>query len=506
MNTIRITKSFWYLVLAIMCFEVLSLAGWSWPLVGKIAFWLILGLTGLVAFWRLDIALWVVLAELVVGSKGYLFSGNVGSFSASIRLGLFCVVIAVWLITRLTKHQVRFFKSKLFWWYAIFLGALGWGIVNALIRHHPAKNIFLDVNGFLYLGLIFVFYEVITDRKKIATAIEIILAGLTAVAIKTLVLLLIFASQVSFLPSLYRWVRDTRVNEITLISHNFYRVFSQSQIYCLFGAILILVILTLAVGREGLKKHRALIILYVLATTTILISYSRSLWLSLAVTLIFVAVIFVRTYHYRLKGIVVFGGAVIGIFIAEIGCVYLLVNAPQWLKARGGGVSLSTLVEERIGDTNEVALQSRWNLITPLGQEIWKSPILGQGFGSEVTYLSKDPRIVANTGGLYKTYSFEWGYLDLALKLGLIGLTIYALFLFQLFRIGIQAYRKNENGERIFILGLLLALVSLLITHATTPYLNHPLGLGFIMVCAVIFEQFRHGKQQDENQLAAAQH
>ncbi len=506
MSTIRITKTFWYIVLAIACIEVLSLAGWSWPLVGKIAFWVILGVTGLVAFWRLDIALWIVIAELVVGSKGYLFSSNVGSFSVSIRLGLFCVVIAVWLLTRLLKRKVQFFKSKLFWWYVIFLGALGWGIANGLIRHHPSKNIFLDVNGFLYLGLIFVFYEVMIDRKKIATAIEVILAGLTAVAVKTLVLLLLFASQVSFLPSLYRWVRDTRVNEITLISHNFYRVFSQSHIFSLFGAILVLVVLAVAVRREGIKKHRALIILYIMATTTILISYSRSLWLSFAVTLIFVTVALIQRYNYRFKNIIALGAIMIGIFIVEIGCIYLLVNAPQWLKAHGGGVSLSSLVEDRLGDTNEVALQSRWNLIKPLGQEIWKSPFLGQGFGSEVTYVSKDPRVVATTGGLYKTYSFEWGYLDLALKLGLIGLVIYALFLYQIFKNGIQAYRKNENGEKMFILGLLLALTSLLITHATTPYLNHPLGLGFIMTCAVIFEQLRHGNYQSENQLAAAQH
>lgn len=504
MNLIRLTKTFKYALLSIACVEVLSVAGWSWPLIGRIAFITILVGTFITGLKRLDVALWILLIELVIGSKGYLFSYNLGSYSISIRLGLFGVVLAAWLITRLTQKKIIFLKAKIFWWFLALLAALGWGIVNGLIRHHPTNNIFLDVNGFLYLGLILIFYDVIFDRKKISTTLEIMLAGIVGIALKTIILLELFAAQVSFMPSLYRWVRDTRVYEITLDKYNFYRIFSQSQIYCLFGALIIMILLSSAARNKELKKNRALITIFILATTTILISYSRSLWLSLAVTILITCIILYKIYHFRIKASLVFGLVLVAVFLAEIASIMVLVNAPHWLKARGGGVGLSSLVEERIGNTNEVALQSRWNLLKPLTLEIKKSPLLGQGFGSEVTYLSKDPRVVASTGGLYKTYSFEWGYLDLILKIGLFGLFIYLLFLYQIFKAGFRAYKNITGNDRAVIVGLLIALASLILTHATTPYLNHPLGLGLIMLCAVIFEYYNisrieNGSQPSEN-------
>lgn len=503
MNILRISKIYWYALLAIACAEVFSLAGWSWPWLGTTAFWVIIGATCLIAVRRLDIALWIVIAELVIGSKGYLFSMNIGSYSVSIRLGLFCVVVFIWLVTQIIKRRINFFRSKLFVWFMVFIAAIMGGIINGYFHDHLLKNIFLDANGFLYFGLIFVFYDVITNRRKISTAIEIIMAGVTGVAIKTICLLLLFASHASFLQSLYRWVRDTRVYEITLISHNFYRIFSQSQIYCLLLMIILLMVLIFKGLPKIIKDNRGIVYIYIATTTTILISYSRSFWLSIAITLMIMAFIIHKYYKFRIRKIFITGAIITFVFAAEVILILFIVNIPHWLESGGGGVSLSGLVEERLGDTNEVALQSRWNLIKPLTLEIQKSPMIGQGFGSEVTYITEDPRVVASTGGIYKTYSFEWGYLDLMLKIGIIGLFIYALFLYKIFELGINVYKKCVDEEAAIIIGFLLAFVSILVTHITTPYLNHPLGIGFIMFCAVIFDVFKKEHEQTENKYSA---
>ena len=55
---------------------------------------------------------------------------------------------------------------------------------------------------------------------------------------------------------------------------------------------------------------------------------------------------------------------------------------------------------------------------------------MGRGFGATVTYQTRDPRILADNGsGEYTTYAFEWGWLDIWLKLGIFGLAAYFLLI-----------------------------------------------------------------------------
>src|SRR3989338_9017856 len=58
--------------LFVVLVELISLATQPYPAVQNLAFALIIFLTLVIALKRLDLALWIALAELVVGSKGYL--------------------------------------------------------------------------------------------------------------------------------------------------------------------------------------------------------------------------------------------------------------------------------------------------------------------------------------------------------------------------------------------------------------------------------------------------
>lgn len=493
MRLINFGKTFLLTLLFLLVIEGLSIAGWSWPLAGKIIFWLIVACTFLLSWMRLDLAFCVVLAELLVGSKGYLFSYDIGNFTVSLRLGLFLAIFSVWFIHYFLKRQVSFRQSKLFWWFtAFFLVYLG-AVINSLARNYPLKNVFLDANGYLYFGLIFVFYEVFADQEKIRRGLEVFFAGLIIFALKTLTLLIIFSAQPDFISLVYRWARDTRVEEITFVAQNFYRIFSQSHFYSLVGAILIITLLALKSRAEWQKRYRFLVIALTCSTVSLLISYSRSFWLSFILTAIVMLVVFVKRYRFSFRRVFKFSLALIGLLTLEAVLIVLLVSLPTWLTTGQPGTSLASLIEERIGDSQEPALQSRWSLLKPLTKEIISSPVIGKGFASEVTYVSSDPRLVASSGGIYRTYGFEWGYLDIMLKMGLIGLAVYGLFLWQLGKLGLMAYKKCSSEQQIIVLGLLFGLLALIISHATTPYLNHPLGIGYLLLCAAVFERFHHG-------------
>jgi O-antigen ligase len=108
--------------------------------------------------------------------------------------------------------------------------------------------------------------------------------------------------------------------------------------------------------------------------------------------------------------------------------------------------------------------------------EVGRAPIEGSGFGATITYQSRDPRIVQATGGEYTTYAFEWGWLDLWYKLGLLGLV---LVLAILFRLGYGFWRLRPQDWQTW--AIIIGLVSLATVHFFTPYLNHPLGFGILI-------------------------
>lgn len=116
-----------------------------------------------------------------------------------------------------------------------------------------------------------------------------------------------------------------------------------------------------------------------------------------------------------------------------------------------------------------------------LWHKIAEHPFAGSGFGATVTYLSADPRVVAQTGGLYTTYAFEWGWMDLWIKFGVFGVLA---FLFLLWRVG-RRVSRSPLPEWIR-LTMLASLVALSATHFFTPYLNHPLGLFALIVLELI--------------------
>jgi O-antigen ligase len=138
--------------------------------------------------------------------------------------------------------------------------------------------------------------------------------------------------------------------------------------------------------------------------------------------------------------------------------------------------SLKTLFGSR-GSTTDAAAESRWNLLPVLVSKIKERPMLGSGFGATVTYPSKDPRILAqNPDGMYTTSAFEWGWLDHWIKFGILGIPFMAWLLVS---IAMRIWKLDE--EKWLRAGFVASIVGMAALHVFTPYLNHPLGFGFLL-------------------------
>lgn len=461
---------------------ILSFVSYFYPLFNKVAFFVILTLTLILTLEKLEYGLYILLAELFIGSKGYLFYLDTGGVSVSLRIALFLVVIGVWLYQKIKKRNLKFNLNK--WWWIFFVFII-WGFIWGLIRGNSFQNVFFDFNAWLYFGAIFLFIDTIKSREQIENILQILTAAVTIIVIKTFFLLYIFSHgmEVAMYP-LYRWLRQFLIGEITLMDSGFYRIFFQSQIYVLIGFFIFAAIL---IWQKN--TNRKLITSYWLLVagcfSSILISFSRSFWVGLAFGLL-VLLIFLIILKLPFKKILRMGLGGLIMLVISVAAILITVKFPYPTPSK---ISWGSMLEERLTDLSEAAVRSRWDLLPPLGRAIAKHPIVGSGFGTTVTYKSSDPRALQfNPTGEFTTYAFEWGYLDIMLKIGLAGLLVYLLLIVKIWRLGWLLGRSGASLP----LGLLLGLFALLTTNFFSPYLNHPLGIGYIMLCGIIFQKLKN--------------
>jgi len=435
---------------------------------------------------------YVLLAELFIGSKGYLFFLTVGNFRISIRIGIFLVIMAVWFYQLLRyKDKVNqfFTKANQFFYYYLTLALfLLIGAVNGL-AHQSIGNVFFDFNGWLYFLLTPVFFAVFSQKEIIGKALSILFAAVSYLSLKTLVLLVIFSRQLAWpLETIYRWVRDSGVGEITWAGVNFYRIFFQAHLYVLIGFLLSISLLLFAKRLAFARfEKRWLFLTMILSSTAVLASLSRSFWLGgLAALAIALAIYFWQARPGLLK---------LGLILLALIVLFFLEN--NFLKLISGSFENNLIAKRFAAPTEEAAASSRISQLKPLWRSVQNNLLLGSGFGQTVTYQSDDPRIrKASPDGWYATYAFEWGYLDIWLKIGLFGLLAYLALLLQT---AYQAWLLFKQSDFLpLILGLILGLAGAVVTSIFSPYLNHPLGIGWLMlVSAVIFSLNVYEKQKN---------
>jgi len=225
---------------------------------------------------------------------------------------------------------------------------------------------------------------------------------------------------------------------------------------------------------------------------SLILSFSRSLWLGTMVIGLFIFLITTWSWRVNKRHLTAW---IVGNGVAITVSFFLLFSISLIpIPSSEGAFTIDSLTDRVKDIQDEAAAASRWNLLPVLATVIAHQPLLGYGFGKTVTYVSHDPRVLlAHTSGEYVTYAFEWGYLDMMVKLGLLGLLVYLCMIRELFFQGLSALKRNthERGTDTYALisGLIFGIGALLVIHMFTPYLNHPLGIGLIIFCGLLFER-----------------
>jgi hypothetical protein len=395
------------------------------------------------------------LAELLVGGKGYLLSLHIGGVSVSIRMILY-VVLGVIALKCWWSGQ-REIQKEAWAGPAILAGWVAFATIIGLAHHYSKGAVWYDVNAFLFLAVFPWWWITIRTAKDWREKVSaLIAAALIIIAVKSWLLVVLFGQDHTWLTRLYRWIRNTGVGEVTAIYGQMNRVFMQSQIYSLLGSFYFL--------SGWLTKQAPRKVLWPLGAGIfgMIISLSRSFWLGLAIGLAVYVILTIRQWRrwWRLW-------PVIAVAVVSFGLYSWAMNFPSILPHDQGQ---RNAILSRISSADAMSSSTaRINQIQPLLTAISKSPVIGEGFGKSVTYFSTDPRVK----GWRTTTAFELGYLDWWLKMGFIGIGILLWWLVVIAKRTFRSiYREN----------LLTSLVALAGVHLTTPYLNHPLGIGWLAI------------------------
>ncbi len=542
-NKMSITNLFnrkFYLILAIIFLaELFSLFGYLLSDFNKIGFFIIVLLTIIASLIKLEYGLWILLAELFIGSKGYLFFFEYDGLIISIRIALWLIIMSVWLakvisnLIKTRKLQIEFFKSSYFSYFIILFLFIAWGVINGFLNNNTISNIFFDFNGWLYFTLVFpvcyVCYvlnrqsplrETLTRRENnqhfdtpkyqseqiqqkqyfdtleyqsgfhtagspINSVLQIFTASIIWLSAKTFFLLFAFShNMIGMTSELYRWVRVSGVGEITQMQGGFYRIFFQSHIFVLIGFFVFILLLAQAINKKD-KLDKKFIIYYLLLIiilfSVIVISFSRSFWVGLAIGLLIYWFIDLLVYKASWKKFIITNAILLCAGILSVGLIVAVVKFPY--PSPTGGFATTELLSERVSQiTGEAGVSSRWALLPELRQEIKRAPILGQGFGATVTYKSSDPRVLQSSPtGEYTTYAFEWGWLDVWLKLGFFGMLAYLILIG---KICVNGFKQSAQNK--IVLGLIIGLIVISAVSVFSPYMNHPLGIGYLILVSVM--------------------
>lgn len=493
-------------------FYLFSYLGYLFPFLNAFIFCIIILATIILTFKKLEYGILIALSELFVGGRGYLFSFNFFDFIVSIRLAIFILVFLIWLFLYRPAEKFKFVKSRYFLPFAFLTCMIIIAAGRGIYFGYSIKNIFFDLNGYLYFALLFPIFDVFNKEfaKKI---INYLVSGGLALSFLTIFLGLGFgflhpeaklansgllsyqfgqeeekkAEDISHTimakeelktfawrrdfsnqkqPE-YRWSRDTGVGELTYIAGSVFRFFSSSQLYFLAAlAILIFGLREIINKFRARKKEFIIQSIFILGIFgALLISFSRSLWLGLAAIIVYFC--FSLPWKKALKTIL------ISLIFLETLVIVSGVFLPKAYEIVADRVT--TIVRPQTQSTGS----TRINILRSATQEIKKHIILGSGFGKIISYESNIP----GATGILKVFTFEWQYLEIALKMGLIGLIFYIWFILKIF----HEYRENSGKNNVLAQALMAALIGFLIVNITTPYLNHPLGIGLLSIIIIYF-------------------
>lgn len=464
-------KMFWRGIGVIAIFYCLSALAYQNDSSGVLLI-LVTFAAALVSYKSLHRGLALSFLELFCNPHGVLVVAPVLGFSVTLRMAIFVGVMLGWgigLITRRNHICLRDIRLKPFLLLAL---AVAIGFIMGVVSRDPLV-VFADCNAYFYLLYIFPILSVNWTRERQHELLQILAAGAVWVSFLSLGLLYVFSHfGENTLRETYTFFRDLRVAEITILGGGAYRIFIQSQAFVIIFGLLFFSFCSFPACRRWWILFESLVI------SILVLSMSRSFWVGLIPAILLVVILLCAKSRATCNALIKRAPLHLASVFLSAAIIFIVALFPI-PSQRIDSSSFAQSFKDRASENQEAAISSRWNLLRPMFDLIIDSPIVGHGFGKGVTFQTDDPRArEISPDGTWTTYAMEWGWLELWIKMGILGPIAFLYAAFEIIKRLLR--RTNEDGGWLGI-GLISAIIFVYATHIFSPYLNHPIGLGLLL-------------------------
>lgn len=425
--------------------------------------------------------------ECTIGGSGRIIS--FGYLSLRMILFIICFLLtlpSVW------NARCTLIRQPFTWIWAIFFVFLGIYAIRGYLAGNARSFILQDVTTFLTLLLYPGIVTVVHSRKRFILAADIVFIGAALVAFATFALHVLLALlPASSVNELNRLLNRISCGGFSYFGGGFHRIYLKSQIFLQFAVFIGLY--KLSISRTRLSKI-LLIVLEVIIIYAIILSYTRGFWLGLACSCVIILALNFRNFLFYIKSLVaVFLG-----LVCMFSLSYLLYgsNVALYAVAERFAITIDmskldhdsngtilvpekneTAEENAILEANVAAQNVRNASMIRLKEMIHANPVLGYGLGQNLDGLRNDGRT-------------EYTYIDLLMKLGLVGFTLFALvFGSHAVKGALLALTRKRDTPEMLSTYLLAGYISVLITSYLNPFIISPMGITMLFIVILSVRQ-----------------
>lgn len=415
------------------------------------------------------VAIIAFVAECTFGCSGRWLS--VGPLS--IRMILFVVTLLLTLPIVIKNFKTIIKNPKMivlmiFGFLVLFSAVIG------IRNHNKTAFVWNDLSSFLTFALFPGFFLVAQKKKMIMHIVNAIFWSSVFVAVVATVIhySLPFLSGDQIM-ALNDWINNRSLGGLALLNSGSFRIYFRAEIF-------LQVAILFGVWKIKTAKPSNKIWLYLseaFLTFAWLVSYTRGFWLGLAVTVI----VFLLFEPGLWKQCIISAGVTLVLVIGFLGISWACYGQPAGMTEAMNRVNISRTYQDREDTTqtdvaNKNAAELRSHSLVMLKEKIIKHPLVGNGLG-------------ANLDGIRNDGKTEYMYLDLLMKLGLVGFAFYLLVSFGFLPSFIKKLKEDRNSHsdektnsnRVYSSMLVAAFIGVAVTSMVNPFLSTPMGIMLLM-------------------------
>lgn len=403
-------------------------------------------------------AWYYLLLEFVLGGAGLFFQ----AFSLSLRTILILEFLVLYFLKAvkltLSRELIRKHRNILLIFLIVLL-FLSLALYLGLKNQHNLFFILQDLLPFSFFLLVFPAKKFLRDLNANKNLLNLLFTFILGSSLWSVFNLILFQQGIAILHSpYYNWLRDFALAKVTYLDSDFWRLVFPEHLL-LIPAILFLVYLYLQ------TKDKIILIFLGLANIILALNISRAYLLALLIGLVVLKYQTKFFAWFKVCAITLFG------FILIFFAINLRVSAGHNLGLNILGLRLPGITQI----STDVSANNRLQLLGPIWQNIKNSPLLGQGLGLNISFVN-------NVGQTISTRHFDWGYLELWAKFGLVALIFYLFIWLNLIKnLFLQSTPQSgislQSKKQALSLACVASLIAVMISNVWAQNMLHVFGI-----------------------------